>query len=58
MSSGGLTGLAYVKDVLWHMALPVGILTLSKSAYVILMMRSSVLDEKRPNYALVSRTKG
>lgn len=48
MSSGGLTGLAYVKDVLWHMALPVGILTLSKSAYVILMMRSSVLDEKRP----------
>ena len=58
MSSGGLTGLAYVKDVLWHMALPVGILTLSKSAYVILMMRSSVLDEKKADYALVSRTKG
>ena len=58
MTSGGLTGFAYVKDVLWHMALPVGILTLSKSAYVILMMRSSVLDEKKADYALVSRTKG
>ena len=58
MASGGLTGFAYVKDVLWHIALPVGILTLSKSAYVILMMRSSVLDEKKADYALVSRTKG
>lgn len=58
MASGGLTGAAYWKDALWHMALPVGVLTVSKSAYVLQMMRSSVVEAKDADYALVARTKG
>lgn len=58
MASGGLTGTAYFRDVLWHMALPVGVLTLSKSSYLLPMMRSSVLQAKKEDYALVAKTKG
>ncbi|EHM55171.1 ABC transporter, permease protein [Flavonifractor plautii ATCC 29863] len=58
MASGGLTGVAYWKDALWHMALPVGVLTVSKSAYILQMMRSSVVEAKDADYALVARTKG
>lgn len=58
MTSGGLTGAAYTRDLLWHMALPVGVLTMSKLAYNIQMMRSSVVNAKRADFALVARTKG
>ena len=40
------------------MALPVGVLTMSKLAYNIQMMRSSVVNAKRADFALVARTKG
>ena len=58
MVSGGLSGTAYIRDMLWHMALPVGVLTLSRLSYNIQMMRSSVIDAKRADYTLVARTKG
>lgn len=58
MTSGGLTGAAYTRDLLWHMALPVSVLTLSKLSYNIPMMRSSVVDAKRSDFTLVARTKG
>lgn len=56
--SGGLTGAAYIRDMLWHMALPVGVLTLSKLSYNIQMTRSSVIDAKKTDFTLVARTKG
>ena len=58
MTSGGLSGTDYIKDVLWHMALPVSVLTLSRLSYNVLMMRSSVIDAKRADYALIAKTKG
>ncbi|MGN0355132.1 MAG: ABC transporter permease [Muricoprocola sp.] len=58
MTSGGLSGSAYVRDVLWHMALPVGVLTLSKLSYNIQMMRSSMIDVKKEDFVLIARTKG
>lgn len=58
MTSGGLSGSAYVRDALWHMVLPVGVLTLSKLSYNIQMMRSSMIDVKKEDFTLVARTKG
>jgi peptide/nickel transport system permease protein len=58
ISSGGLTGAAYVRDALWHMTLPVGALTLSKLSYNIPMMRSGVVEAKRADYTLSARAKG
>lgn len=58
MTSGGLTGGAYVRDLLWHMALPVSVLTLSKLSYNIQMMRSSMIDAKKEDFVLVAQTKG
>lgn len=58
MTSGGLTGAAYTRDVIWHMLLPVGVLTVSKLSYNIQMMRSSMMDAKREDFVLVARTKG
>lgn len=56
--SGGLTGSARMLDMLHHMLLPVGVLTLSKLSYNIQMMRSCVLDAKREDFTLTARTKG
>ncbi len=58
MTSGGLTGSAYTRDLLWHMALPVGVLTVSKLSYNIQMMRSSMMDAKGEDFVFVARTKG
>lgn len=58
MTSGGLSGSAYVRDALWHMVLPVGVLTLSKLSYNIQMMRSSMIDVKKEDFTLVARAKG
>lgn len=58
MVSGGLSGMAYVKDLLWHMALPVGVLTLSRLSYNVQIMRSSMIEARKEDFALVARTKG
>ncbi len=58
ISSGGLTGAAYAKDALWHMALPAGVLTLSKLSYNIPLMRSGVLEAREADYTLTARAKG
>ncbi len=58
MTSGGLSGGAYVKDILWHMALPVGVLTISKLSYNVQMMRSTILSVKKEDFTLVAKTKG
>lgn len=58
MSSGGLSGGAYIKDLLWHMALPVGVLTLSKLSYNVLMMRSSIIETMKEDHILMAKTRG
>ncbi len=58
MTSGGLSGGAYVRDALWHMVLPVGVLTVSRLSYNIQMMRSTILTVKKEDFTLVARTKG
>jgi peptide/nickel transport system permease protein len=45
-------------DVLWHMVLPVTVLAVVYVAEYSLIMRSSILDERRADYLTTARAKG
>ncbi|WP_212841252.1 ABC transporter permease [Catellatospora sp. IY07-71] len=45
-------------DVLWHMVLPVTVLAIVYVAEYSLIMRSSILDERRADYLTTARAKG
>jgi peptide/nickel transport system permease protein len=49
---------AGIADLLWHLALPCLTLTLIYLAQYTLVMRSSILDERRSDYLTTARAKG
>ena len=53
-----LQGLDYVKDVLWHLALPLVTLILIGLAGSILLMRSNMLEVMGEDYVTTARAKG
>jgi len=54
----GYTGFAHVVDVLNHMVLPFGVLTLSYLGEYSLIMRSSLLDTLGEDFIITARAKG
>jgi peptide/nickel transport system permease protein len=58
ITGGGLEGLEKLRDVLWHMALPVFVLTLLGAAYNYFIMRSSVVQIAGDGFVLTARAKG
>ncbi len=53
-----LTGLDYVKDVLWHMALPLTTLVCISMAGSILLMRNNMLEVMGEDYVTTAKAKG
>jgi peptide/nickel transport system permease protein len=49
---------AKVKDLLWHLPVPVVILALAGTAQLIRIMRANLLDELRRPYVVTARAKG
>jgi peptide/nickel transport system permease protein len=58
ITQGGLMGVTKILDVLWHMALPVTVLTLFGTAYNYLIMRNSVVQVSSEGFILTARAKG
>jgi len=58
VTTGGLSGFAYFADLLWHMALPLLVITLFKAAYDFLIMRNTVISICGEDYILMARAKG
>lgn len=58
MASGGLTGFAKFADTLYHMALPVLVLTLLKTSTNFLMMKSFVSQIRDEEYIVTAEAKG
>ncbi|MBC7597147.1 MAG: ABC transporter permease [Kineosporiaceae bacterium] len=55
---GGETGLAYMGDVLRHLALPVVTLVAVVYAQYLMVMRASLLEEMTADYLVTARAKG
>ncbi|MBI5000844.1 MAG: ABC transporter permease subunit [Euryarchaeota archaeon] len=51
-------GLEYLKDLIWHLALPLAVLTILGLAGTILLMRTSMLDVMGEDYITTARAKG
>jgi peptide/nickel transport system permease protein len=58
VSSGGLSDLPYIIDVLWHLVLPLGVLTVFKAAYDFLVVRNSLVAIYGEDYILMAQAKG
>ena len=58
ITAGGLEGVQKLRDVLWHMALPVFVLTLFGATYNFFIMRSSVVQVSGEGFVLTARAKG
>lgn len=58
MTSGGLVGWAKTRDVLWHMALPLLVMVLSRSCGNFIHMKSYVTQIKSEEYILTATAKG
>lgn len=58
ITSGGLKGIAKALDILWHMALPMGILILLKTSSNFMLMRSAVSSIREEEYITVASGKG
>ncbi|MFB3763853.1 MAG: ABC transporter permease [Methanotrichaceae archaeon] len=58
ITGGGLAGAEKLMDVIWHMALPVSVLTLFGATYNYFIMRSSVLQVLGEGFVLTARAKG
>lgn len=52
------TGMAYVFDVLWHLALPATVLGFYHFAFVSRLTRASMLDVVKQDYMTTARSKG
>jgi len=57
-TSGGLTGVPFFIDVLWHMVLPLAVITAFKAAYDFLIVRNSVTSILGEDYVLMAQAKG
>lgn len=53
-----LHGIAYVKDILWHLVLPLVTLTILSLAGTILLMRSSMLEVIGEDFITTAKAKG
>ncbi len=53
-----LLGMAYVSDVLWHLALPLMTLSILSLAGTVLLMRSSMLEVMGEDFITTARAKG
>lgn len=58
ITRGGLDGLDKAFDILWHMVLPVFVLTLFGAAYNYFIMRGSVIQVVEEGFVLTARAKG
>ena len=58
MTSGGLVGWAKARDVLWHMALPLLVMVLSRSCGNFIHMKSYMTQIKSEEYILTATAKG
>lgn len=58
MVSSDSSGLERVFDILWHMILPVSVLTLFKTSFNYLIMRNSVVQVSEEGFILTARAKG
>lgn len=58
ITGGGLEGWRKLQDIIWHMALPVTVLTLFGATYNYFIMRGSVVQASRESYVLTARAKG
>ena len=58
MTSGGLVGWAKARDVLWHMALPLLVMVLSRSCGNFIHVKSYVTQIKSEEYILTATAKG
>jgi peptide/nickel transport system permease protein len=57
-AASGYTGAAYVKDVLWHMSLPVIAIVIWYIGEYVLLTRSSMIDVLGQDYIVTARAKG
>ena len=58
ITSGGLSGLEKAVDILWHMALPLMILVILRTASYYMLMKSTVQTIRDEEYITVARGKG
>lgn len=58
MASGGLTGGAYIRDVMWHMCLPLSVMVISRTCGNFIHMKSYVAQVKGEEYILTAVAKG
>lgn len=58
MASGGLTGWAYIRDVMWHMCLPLTIMVMSRTCSNFIHIKSYVAQVKGEEYILAAVAKG
>lgn len=56
--SGDTEGLTYLADVMWHMALPLAVLTASKASYDFLVVRNAVVGTLGENFIVTACGKG
>jgi len=55
---GGLSGIALIGDVIWHMVLPVIALSLTQLSETVLLTRSAMLNNITSSYILMAAAKG
>jgi peptide/nickel transport system permease protein len=56
--ASGFTGIAYLKDVLWHMCLPAISIVIWYFGEYVLLTRSSMIDVLGQDYIITARAKG
>ena len=58
MSAGGLTGMARIKDIVYHMIMPLSVMVLTRSCGNFINMKSYVTNVKSEEYILTAVSKG
>jgi peptide/nickel transport system permease protein len=58
ITSGGLSGFRKAVDILWHMTLPLSVLTLLRTSSYFMLMKSTVQTIRDEEYITVARSKG
>jgi peptide/nickel transport system permease protein len=58
LSSGDVHGFYYFVDMIWHLVLPIAVLSAIGSTYVFMIVRSSVIQIKEEYFVFVARSKG
>jgi peptide/nickel transport system permease protein len=58
LSTGGLTGIAYILDTVWHMFLPIVVLSLLELSYTFFIVKNSIVQVRGEYHVFVARAKG